>query len=174
MRDHRARAAALLVVGTAMAASLVGGAAPAAAKIKLPKRPPPPCETFKIAWADHVLGVDANTVLSEKNHTENKGKAREIRTCKITAGATELDVSTSYALNSITGPFKYYKHRDLGHGGEVGVSTTKSFPETVATYERDDVYFIDTLDKTLQNKGAKLYKFALKQSNLWDKAIKAK
>jgi hypothetical protein len=153
--------AVVAVTGTAFSAAGAPGASAAAT------RPPAPCDTFTVAAADRLLGVDASMALAEKSTTQDRGTDTERRTCKVTVGDQELDVQTSFALTSVAGPFASYPKPKLGRGGVVLVSTTKTFPETVASYERRDVYFVDTVNKIVKHHGHKMYEFALRQSKAY-------
>jgi hypothetical protein len=167
MRPPAALVGALTV---SLSASVsIGIAVPAVATGTTAKRPPAPCKTFTIAAADRLFGVEASITPAEHPKTTDKGKDTETRTCKVTTGDDRLDVSTSFVKSSFAGPFETYPKPKLGHSGEILVSTSKTFPETVATYERHDVFFADVINRIVKHHGRKLYRFALKQSNAFAK-----
>jgi hypothetical protein len=159
---------ALSLAGVAIMAAAFG-AAPGAARAGTQASPPDPCKTFTTEAFDALYGLPAGTVPTEKRHIIDRGKDTVRRTCVATSGDVRLDVATSFAEGSINGPFKVYHRPKLGHSGEVLVSTATSFQETVARYERKDVFFSDLDNRIEKNKGTKLYKFALKQSRAFAK-----
>jgi hypothetical protein len=148
-------AAVAALCGALLAGPAVAGTA---------QTPPDPCKTFTVESFDVLFGLPAGTTPTERHHVADRGKATERRTCVARSGEHVISVSTSYAESSITGPFRVYHRPKLGHSGEVLVSTEKSFPETVAIYQRRTVFFTDLVHVTLKHRGRRLYRFALVQS----------
>jgi hypothetical protein len=154
------RSLAGVAVLSLAATPVLGGAAHAGNR----QSPPGPCKTVTAEWVDTLFGVSSATVLHKHVTIEHSGKRTEADTCRIRSTPHELLIRTSLAQGGVGGPFTIYQRPRLGYGGEILVSTTATFPETIALYERDDVYFTDTYNAIVKHKGKRLYRFALHQS----------
>jgi hypothetical protein len=153
----------LVVLGfaaTAAQASATAAAGPAAAKAA--KAPPAACRTFTRDSADALFGLRKGTKLKEKQTKIGSGSS-QASICTVTKGAAELRVITSIGGGGFGGPFKCYKRPKLGSDGRVCVSTSKSFPDTFAIYNKHGIGFSDNYNRTLPHQGARLYAFALAQ-----------
>lgn len=154
------RSVAVGAVLALAATPLLGGAAAAGSR----QTPPGPCRTATPEMIDKLFRVDATAVLHRHVTIEHPGKRSQADTCRIKSAPHELAIRTSLAQGSISGPFTIYDRPRLGYGGQILVSTTATYPQTVALYERNDVYFADTYNAILKHKGKRLYNFALRQS----------
>ncbi|HET7015215.1 MAG TPA: hypothetical protein VFI65_14955 [Streptosporangiaceae bacterium] len=139
-----------------VAASAAGSAGAAG------KPPPNPCGTFTAAAAHRIFKVGSSTKLRGVSRSFGHG-ANQIRTCTIKHPRHVLVVNVARFSEDFGAPVKCYKRPKLGKHGVICVSTQKSFPITFALFRKDGVYFTDSYNQNLANKGARMYSFALAQ-----------